>query len=265
MYHKNTSKAQKMIFKYSLFTIFILGSVIIGCENMAPDKTNTAITGEDVLATLDSLSYRLSANGKAPIASEEVIQINEDMRRTVESIRTPHLLTEMAEIYAHQKHAFTFTLSEDQKIGVFSWHTKMDATGNRIKNIALYDTGNAIEPTSLYDTPITYKKIHQVKSHKGEDLYILHGHLNSGDSHYFRLNAYTLRNGYMEEAPIFPNSESSLSIAQISNSPELSDSLGFRVEMNGIRILLPEIQNVPVIGRSLAFNGKNYSPEPKRN
>lgn len=253
-----------MILKYSLLTIFILGSTIIGCENMASDKTNTAITGEDVLATLDSLSYRLSAN-KSPIASEEVIQVNEDMRRTVESIRSPHLLTKIAEIYAHQKHAFTFTLSEDQKIGVFSWHTKMDATGNRIKNIALYNNGNAIEPTSLYDTPITYEKIHQVKSHKGEDLYILHGHLNSGDSHYFRLNAYTLRNGYMEEAPIFPNSESSLSFAQISNNPELSDSLGFRVEMNGIRILLPEIQNVPTAGHTFAFNGKKYLPEPKKN
>ncbi|WP_108425666.1 hypothetical protein [Flagellimonas amoyensis] len=253
-----------MIFKYSLLTIFILGSAIIGCENMAPEKTNTTITGEDVLATLDSLSYRLSAN-KSPIGSEEVIQVNEDMRRTVESIRTPHLLTEIAEIYAYQKHAFTFTLSEDQKIGVFSWHTKMDATGNRIKNIALYNNGNDIEPTSLYDTPITYEKIHQVKSHKGKDLYILHGHLNSGDSHYFRLNAYTLRNGYMEEAPIFPNSESSLSFAQISNNPELSNSLGFKVEMNGIRILLPEIQDVPRAGHSLAFNGKKYLPEPKKN
>lgn len=250
-----------MIFKYSLLTIFILGSAIIGCENMAPNKTNATITGEDVLAVLDSLSHRLSA----PIASEEVIQVNEDMRRTVESIRSPHLLTEITKVYAHRKHLFTFILSEDQKIGVFSWYTKMDATGNRIKNIALYNNGNAIEPTSLYDTPITYEKIHQVKSQKGEDLYILHGHLNSGDSHYFRLNAYTLRNGYMEEAPIFPNSESSLSFAQIPNSPELSDSLGFRVEMNGIRILLPEIQNASIIGHSLAFNGKNYLPEQHKN
>lgn len=253
-----------MIFKYSLLTIFLLGSVIIGCENMAPDKTSTVITGEDVLTTLDSLSYRLSANGKAPIASEEVIQINEDMRRTVESIRSSKLLMEIYGIYKKNKHDFTLTLSDDKKLGVFSWHTRMNATGNKIKNIALYKNGGKLEPSSLYDTPITYHKIYQVESQKGEHLYILHGYVKSGDSHYSRLNAYILKNGYLEEVPAFPNNESSISIAQILKNPDFSDSLGFKVEMNGTRILFPEIRDTTIAEQFLAFNGKKYIREQRR-
>src|SRR5690606_21370965 len=129
---------------------------------------------------------------------------------------------------------------------------RMDATGNRIKNIALYNSGDKLEPSSLYDTPITYDKIHQVESYKGETLYILHGHLASGDGHLFRLNAYTIKNGYLGEAPAFPDTESSMSVAQIFKNPDFSDSLGFKVEMNGSRILFPEMRDTSIVKHSLA-------------
>ncbi len=229
---------------------------------MLPKQESSPKTGKEVVASLDSLFHKLTTMDKRS-SSEETILLNESIRRTVESIRTSNLLTEIDEIYAQKKHDFTFTLSKDKKLGIFSWHTKMDATGNRIKNIALYNTGSSIQPSSLYDTPVTYDGIHQVKSLKGENLYILHGYINSGDSHYSRLNAYILKSGYLEEAPAFPNNESSISIAQIQKNPKFSDSLGFKIEMNGSRILFPEIRSNSIIQHSLAFNGKRYIREQR--
>lgn len=242
--------------------MIFMGFLLMGCQNINHQHNEGPVTGEDVIASLDSLLYKLDIlEKKAPGLSEEVVQVNESIRRTVENIRSSDLLVDIGKEYASKEHEFNFALSEDKKLGVFSWHTKMNTSGNKIKNIALYSTGDKIEPSSLYDTPIIYDKIHQVESYKGETLYVLHGHLSSGDGHYFRLNAYTLKNGYLEEAPAFPDNESSMSIAKILKNPGLSDSLGFKVEMNGSRILFPEMRDTTIVEHSLAFNGKKYVPE----
>lgn len=256
------SKIYKMIFKNPLPFLIFMGFLLMGCENMTHQETESPKTGEEVVATLDSLFHELASLEKnAPGLSDEVVQLNESIRRTVEDVRTSDLLMEINKVSAKKKHDYTFTLSDDKKLGVFSWRTRMDNTGNRIKNIALYGNGDNLEPSSLYDTPITYDKIYQVESYKGETLYILHGHLASGDGRYFRMNAYTIKNGYLEEAPAFPENESSISIAQILKNPGFSDSLGFKVEMNGSRILFPEMRDTSMIRQSLAFNGKRYMPE----
>lgn len=252
----------KMILKPSFLTIACVGLLLIGCGNITDKNAKSPTSGKEVITVLDSLFQGL-ANLERPTQglSEDVVQVNENIRRTVENIRSSDLLAEIGKEFASKEHDFSFILSEDKKLGVFSWHTKMNTSGNKIKNIALYSTGDKIEPSSLYDTPIIYDKIHQVESYKGKNLYVLHGHLNSGDGHYFRLNAYILKNGYLEEAPAFPDNESSMSIAQILKNPKLSDPLGFKVEMNGSRILFPEMRDTTIVEHSLAFNGKKYVPE----
>src|SRR5690606_23192084 len=192
---------------------------------------------------------------------EEVVQLNEKIRRTIEDIRPSGQLAEIAENYSPKGHGFSFTLSKDKKLGIFSWHTKMDASGNKIKNMALYQQGDRLEISSLFNSPIIYERIHQVESFKGEVLYVLQGKDDTGKGNFFRLDAYTLKNGLLEEAPAFPNNESSISIAQMDQETDPSDPLGFKVVMNGSRIIFPEIQGEDAGAHSLAFNGKKYVPE----
>lgn len=242
------------------FLTLVFGSMFfVNCTDKTEKNKQGKATGEEVIAVLDSLFYQLdNPEESAPGVSEDKVRVNENIRRTIENIRSSRLLAEIGKAYTAKSHKFSFVLSEDKKIGVFSWRTQMDASGNKIKNIALYQTADKVEPSSLYDIPIIYGKIYQVESYRGETLYILHGHDSTGNDKYFRLNAYTLKNESLEEAPAFPNNESSISISQIHKKPELSDPLGFKVEMNGARILFPEIQGTSTVEHSLAFDGKKY-------
>lgn len=245
------------------FLTLVFGSLLFAnCTDKTEVNKQNKATGKEVIAVLDSLFYELdNPKDSAPGVSEDMVRVNENIRRTIENIRSPRLLAEIEKAYTAKSHKFYFVLSEDKKIGVFSWRTRMDASGNKIKNIAIYQTADKVEPSSLYDIPIIYGKIYQVESYRGETLYVLHGHDSIGNDKYFRLNAYTLKNDNLEEAPAFPNNESSISISQIHKNPGLSDSLGFTVELNGTRIIFPEIQGTSTVEHSLAFDGRKYVQE----
>lgn len=222
---------------------------------------NNPKNGKEAVATLDRLFLELAdlqEDGSG--ISEEVVKVNETIRRTIENIPYGQLV-ELGESYSHGKHGFTLALSEDQKLGIISWHTKMDASGNKIKNMALYDSGNQFEVSSLLGSPIIYEKIYQVETYKGEVLYVLHGKEHTGSGNYYRLDAYTLRDGQLELAPAFPNNESSISTAKMEENRDPSDPLGFKVVMNGSRIIFPDINGKAIKVQTLAFNGKNYVHE----
>ncbi len=221
---------------------------------------NIPENGKETVAALDDLFLKLADQEDSGSISEEVIKLNEAIRRTIENI--PHgQLAEIGENYSQGEHGFSLALSEDGKLGIVSWYTKMDASGNKIKNMALYESRDRLEVSSLLGSPIIYEKIHQVETYKGEVLYMLHGKDHTGPDSFSRLDAYTVRNGQLEQVPAFPNNESSISTAKLEEGTDPSDPLGFKVVMNGSRILFPDINGKVLKDQTLAFNGKKYVPE----
>jgi len=261
MVPRTIGKSPVLKFPTFLFALVLPLFFMVGCSG-SDQKKAPAESGKELVASLDRLFEELSTEDtNSSELSEEVVQLNEKIRRTIENIRPTGQLSEIAESYSKDAHGFSFTLSQDKKLGIFSWHTKMDASGNKIKNMALYDQGDRLEVSSLLSAPIIFEKIHQVESYKGQVLYVLQGKDDTGVGNFFRLDAYTLRDGLLEEAPAFPNNESSISIAQMDQETDPSVPLGFKVVMNGSRILIPEIQGDANEAQSLAFNGKKYVPE----
>lgn len=237
-----------------------LGS-LVGCSGTEQGEPSPR-SGRELIASLDELFAELAA---IPLdstgLSQEAVQLNETIRRKIESIGPTKFLGEIGESYREGGHGFSFALSKDKKLGIFSWYTKMDASGNKIKNMAVYDQGDRLEVSSLSGMPIIYGKVHQVETYKDEVLYMLHGKDQNENGDVFRLDAYTLRHGQLEEAPAFPNNESSIAIARMVRATDPSDPLGFRVVMNGSRILVPNIPGKALKAHALAFNGRKYVPE----
>src|SRR5690606_15601288 len=237
MYLTNRSNSPLPKFKTHLWIPILLGLCLMACSG-SDQGDNIPENGKETVAVLDGLFLELADQGENGSISQEVVTLNEAIRRTVENI--PHgQLAEIGENYTPGKHGFSLALSEDRKLGIISWHTKMDASGNKIKNMALYETDDRLEVSSLLDSPIIYEKIHQVETYKGEVLYVLHGKDHTGSDNFYRLDAYTVRNGTLEQAPAFPNNESSISTAKMEEGTDPSDPLGFKVVMNGSRILFP--------------------------
>jgi len=259
MYHTDRSNSPASKFTTPVWIPILLGFFLMACSG-SDQGDNIPENGKETVATLDGLFLELADQEENGSISEEVVQVNEAIRRTIENI--PHgQLAEIGENYAQGEHGFSLALSEDEKLGIFSWHTKMDASGNKIKNMALYESEDRLEVSSLLGSPIIYEKIHQVETYKGEVLYVLHGNEQSGSDNFYRLDAYTVRNGKLEQVPAFPNNESSISTAKMEEGTDPSDPLGFKVVMNGSRILFPDINGKAIKDQTLAFNGKKYVHE----
>lgn len=242
----------------SLLAPLILGLVLMGCSGSNSSEEGPQ-SAKAIVADLDSLFLELAAlETDGSSISPEAVKLNEQIRRTIENIHASDLLVEIGELHAPKAQGFNYALSPDHGLAIFSWYTKLDASGNKIKNMALFKMGDGLRVSSLLGSPLIYGKVHQVESYKGDVLYILQGRDTSAVANPQRLDAYTLENGQLQQAPAFPNNESSISIAKME---EHTDPLGFKVVMNGSRILFPDIDGKAVRSRTLAFNGTRYVPE----
>ncbi len=234
-----------------------LALLFCGCSkrNDVPRFTN----GMEITATLDSLFGKLETiRTQTNPNPEGLVEINERIRRTIEHIGSQRLLHEMQNGYENHNHLFSYILSPDQKVAIFSWYTHLENSGNRIKNIALYDSDTKMVPTSLYGTPVIYNGIHQIKTYGDETIYLLQGQDSIQQRVFYRLNAYLLKNGYLEETPAFPNNESSFALTSLSNSSKRGRSPNFKIEMNGLRILFQDNLDTSNVENAMAFDGKKY-------
>ncbi|RIV68625.1 hypothetical protein [Flagellimonas aequoris] len=75
------------------------------------------------------------------------------------------------------------------------------------------------------------------------------------------MNAYRLKNGYLEETPAFPNNESSIAINSLLDSSKMGPPSHFKIEMNGLRIMFHDQLDTSNVENILAFDGKKYVPE----
>ncbi len=228
---------------FALLGLFAILLTACGNNNLskktpAPPHFNH---GRELIAHLDynlSLLKKLDANDEE--FNENAVLINEQIRKTIERIQSKKLLEQVCKSYNILEHDFTFTLSRDEKVGVFSWESRMQGAFQGIRNIALYSNKGKIVPTSLYGESIAYQQIHTIKT-SAKSFYLLQG---KGAAHtteeFFRLDAHTINEDGMELAKIFPNRQSSMV------SP-----LDFNVEMDGSLILKPETWGTTLAYRPL--------------
>ncbi|THV58299.1 hypothetical protein EZV76_12580 [Flagellimonas alvinocaridis] len=246
------------------FNHILLPVILIACFGLlnCTNKQNNLKkfnTGKALIYSLDSLFINLSnVPTKAKGSSEAVVHINEEIRKTIESIDAPQLLEELAVEFKSKKHDFTFIVSKDKKVGVFSWDTRMGSSEQSIKNIALYKSGDRVLPTSLYGKPMVYDKVYQIEPVSGNTIYTFHGHSEAMGHPNFRLHAYTLKSGHLEETPVFP-----LNTTFISSEKSFADSdiqsMDFEVSKNGSHILISKALDSATVIKTLAFDGEKFA------
>ncbi|TMU56666.1 hypothetical protein [Flagellimonas algicola] len=231
-----------------IFTIFLTSC---GNHNLSK-KTQTPPHfehGRELIAHLDynvSLLNDLDANHTG--FNEKAVLINEQIRKTIERIQSKKLLKEVCKSYSILEHDFLFTISRDEKIGVFSWESRMQGAFQGIRNIALYTNNGKIIPTSLYGDSMIYQQIHTIKTGT-KNFYLLQGQgVTNINEEFFRIDSYTINENGMELAKIFPNRQSSI-VSQ----------LDFNVEMDGSLILKPETWGTTLAYRPLELQADHKS------
>ncbi|GAB4508984.1 MAG: hypothetical protein Tsb004_08670 [Allomuricauda sp.] len=178
---------------FNILSIAIVLSMISSsCDFSKKSKENDFYTSN----TLDELEVLLTQLNQLDTIDcrnmDEIVSINESMRRILENIRSVEKFDKLAKAYKTHRPNVKFAISEDGTFGVFSWRTKMDCLGNQIKNIALYKTDNGVLTSSLYGTPMIYHRVSSNPMKKGN--YLLHA--NNA------IKGYSISNGYLEETSI---------------------------------------------------------------
>ncbi len=236
-------KTKKIIARIS----FILITFLLGCGNRNRPYKNVNFpthfeNGKALVAHLDWLFNQLSELQTDDSGFEEnVIFFNEQIKKTMERVKTPKRLLEVNKSYLAKRHDFLFTLSDDVQIGVFSWDSKMGFSTGVVKNMALYVVKNKVIPTTLYGAPLFYNEIHVTSNPKGFPLYLLHGKGTSKDNKsFYQINAYQLNQNGLQLAKVFPSNSSTLTVKQANVGPNDNTLLDFSFEMDGSLIMKPE-------------------------
>jgi len=165
---------------------------------------NKAFSTEETLAELDGLLSRLHQIDNTDCKNlDEIVTINERMRRIVENVQTNEKFEGLIKSFDKTAHQIGFIFSGDKQFAVFSWQTKMDCLGNSIKNISLYKYEDKVKSSSLYGNPMVYHRIKSNKQDKKKTLYILEGSSsNEKDLNDITKKGYRITNGYLAEARI---------------------------------------------------------------
>jgi len=165
---------------------------------------NDHFNGKETLAELDGLLMQLDQFDASDCGNlNEIVTINEKMRRMVENIRSTKAFDSIAKAFDANTNQIDFVVSEDEQFGVFSWQTKMDCLGNSIKNIALYKSDNKVLASSLYGKSMMYHKIKSRKQTEGKTVYLLLGSASTNkEPNNVTAKGYKITNGYLAESQI---------------------------------------------------------------
>ena len=172
--------------------------------NISNNRERNQFEAKDIFVQLDSLLTQLNSLEAWDCKNlNEIVTLNEKMRRIIEGIRSPKEFDELVIAFDADKHKIGFLVSEDDQFGVFSWQTKMDCLGHGIKNIALYKSNDKVMVSSLYGDPMVYHNIKTNKQEKGKPVYILLGISSTeNDLNNLTKKGYKITNGYLVESKI---------------------------------------------------------------
>lgn len=257
-----------MLNPYFKALVFFLLLVSLSCSNQKIENklyaTNFSFdNGKQVVDSLDMLLQKLSSiDPDKSSFSESAILINEHIRKTIEKVKSSKILNEISTSYYYKKHDFTFAISDNQKIGIFSWDSRMGDSFINYKNIALFTVNKKIIPTSLSGNPACYNEIYTLKSEKKYPIYVFHGWGKSSPiDFYYKVDAYNFSNKNLEEANIFPDNKNSMTSHYNIEELDFESQMDFNIEKDGSLILKPEAWGSTVAYRPMVFNGKKYSDQ----
>lgn len=260
-----------MLSPYIKALTFFLLLVSLSCSNQKIEnelyaKNFSFDNGKQVIDSLDVLLQRLSSiDPDNSSFSESAILVNEHIRKTIEKVKSPKVLSEISTSYYYKKHDFTFAISDNQKIGIFSWDTRIGGSFINYKNIALFTVNKKVVPTSLSGNPACYNEIYTLKTEGKHPLYLFHGWgKSSAMEYYYKVDAYTSVNEGLEESNIFPNNKSSMASYYSIEDLGFESQMDFNIEKDGSLILKPEAWGSTVVYRPMTFNGKTYDNEHLR-
>ena len=190
---------------------FLLGCFLliffVGCKS-SDELDNRAFNAEETLAELDGLLMQLDQFDASDCENlNDIVTINERMRRIIEGIHSPKEFDELAGVFDAGKHKIGFLVSEDDLFGVFYWQTNMDCLGQSIKNIALYKSGDRLLVSSLYGKPMIYEKLTSEKMNQNKTIYLLHSRASKQNQTVTK--AYTIANTILVESQIPPSEQRS--------------------------------------------------------
>jgi len=235
--------------------VLLLLQILLNCTFQESNKNNQNKgfdSGKAIVDHLDHLFDTLSSKKNTDKDFQEsVVTLNEAIRQTIEyNITSPQLLKEIQAYFPAKKHDFSFILSNDGNFGVFSWRTQKKEF--LIKNMAFYVNGGSVFPTSLYGNPSVYEHIDFIQNDSGIPTYIL-GELKNASpaAHQYHLSAYVIRKDGIEEANVFPNGESSITIR--CNEQNLETCL--KIENSGN---LPKTLYSAVVQQTLSYDDGEY-------
>ncbi|WP_127136733.1 hypothetical protein [Flagellimonas oceanensis] len=186
-----------ILMSYSFLALFL------GCGTSNKSQ-NDHFNGKDALAKLDGVLMQLDQFDASDCSNlDDIVTINEKMRRIVESIRSTNAFDSIVQAFDANTNQIDFVISEDEQFGVFSWRTKMDCLGNNIKNIALYKSDNKVLASSLYGKSMIFHDIKSQKQAEGKTVYLLLGSssINKVPKD-LTAKGYKITNGYLTESQI---------------------------------------------------------------
>lgn len=193
--------------KLKICALFPVGVLLLtlfsGC-NPSNTSENEQFNGANTLTELDNLLLQLHKIDTSNCENlDDIVTINEKMRRLVENIQTTEKFENLINTFDEDTNRIDFVFSGDKQFGVFSWQTKMDCLGNSIKNIALYKSGDKVMVSSLYGEPLVYHNITATQQDKNRPVYILLGSASTDkDLNDLIKKGYKITNGYLSESQV---------------------------------------------------------------
>ncbi|MEM7486227.1 MAG: hypothetical protein AAF348_13550 [Bacteroidota bacterium] len=251
--------------KFTKVIPLLLLVILTNCkENGKPDKlyslTSVPERGRDIIYALDQQFENLSnLNQNDSDFHDLATTINKNIGNAIKKITSQSLLEEFNRFNYLKKHSYVFALSDDKKIGVFSWNTRLGSSMSDFKSIVLHVKNENVVHIYLDENSITYNEIYNLSGHRQKPIYLFQGWgKSSAYEYYYQIDAFSNDEGIFQPEPVFPENKSSLTSHYQLESLDFEAQMDFSIEKDGSLILQPEIWGEKVVYHPLEFNGTTF-------
>ncbi|MBS9464120.1 hypothetical protein KIM67_16985 [Flagellimonas sp. 389] len=251
--------------KFTKIIPLLLLLVLTNCKEYGKSDKLYSLTsvperGKDIIYILDQQFEDLwNIDQKASDFNDLAASINKDISTTIKKITTQSFLEEINRFNYLKKHSYVFALSDDKKIGVFSWNTRLGDSMGDFKSIVLHIKNDSVVHTYLNENSITYNEIYNIKINQQKPVYLFHGWGKSSDyEYYYQIDAFSNEEGIFQPESLFPDNKSSLTSHYQLENLDFEAQMDFSIEKDGSLILQPEIWGEKVVYHPLEFNDTDF-------
>lgn len=214
----------------------------------------SAVDGKSIVANLDSLFIQLSNNKNDSFSALNTAYLNEAIKTIMESIKDQNTLRYIAMYRNGKELNYCFTLSNDEKLAVFSWNTGMGKMEDNLKNIVLYAKENKVIPLKFEGPYVRYRNIFNLKPDKNGTVYLFQAYHSLEDEYICQMDGYSIKNRKLMPSYIFPNDRYSLiTSCEMENIPFKSGTeflfKGEDLPTMEVEVLDSKIASIPSVYR----------------